>query len=549
MNPTQPQAQALDPQVVALAKSIRTIESNNNFNQTGKSGESGAYQWMPGTWAAHAKEVLGDAKAQMTPANQNAVAYSVIKGWKDAGLNPAQIAAKWNSGSEVGWENKVGKNAQGVAYDVPAYVKKVTDTYQTLKPQANTPAIPGVSTAYADTGTNPAPAPTGNPQADALTKLTHFFNAIFPGKQVGEAIGTLAGYVASDNKEQYDTSAPSPLQVLGDVAQGALAVSGGPKAASVLGRIASSAVTGAGFGLTGAVAEGDTDIGSILHKTGTSALIGGALGTTAEAVSGIFNALPSRIAKNALKINPKVLENKPGTIEQALQDMKFGTKATMEKESQKLLTSYDDHIQEILHDPKFDGIKLKGTSAAEIVQEKLPDSNISLAQIKKTIKQVAPEVSGLLDTFMSEGLDMADANRLRSGLDKATRSVYVRTAVPPFSKTVTKTMADILRGAVQEGASETAPLFEKYTRELAIHEALSKIAQAPTFKVTMMDLLKVPFIHGATGLGTLPALGLQEAAQNRTVQLNAAKAISKVAPLATGAVKAATAPILTATSR
>lgn len=123
----------MDNDVINLAKSIRQTESGGDFNAKGKSGESGAYQWTPETWKSHAKEALGNENAEMTPSNQNAVAYTVIKGWKDKGLNPAQIAAKWNSGSETGWENKVGTNKAGVHYDVPKYVKSVTDAYQKIK--------------------------------------------------------------------------------------------------------------------------------------------------------------------------------------------------------------------------------------------------------------------------------------------------------------------------------------------------------------------------------------------------------------------------------
>ena len=89
----------MDQDVINLAKAIRQRESGGNFGAVGDAGTSkGGYQWQPETWKAHAKMILGDEKAPMTPDNQNAVAYGVIKKDKDAGLNPAQIAAKWNSG-------------------------------------------------------------------------------------------------------------------------------------------------------------------------------------------------------------------------------------------------------------------------------------------------------------------------------------------------------------------------------------------------------------------------------------------------------------------
>lgn len=139
----------MDQDVINLAKAIRQRESQGNFNAVGDAGTSkGGYQWQPNTWKEHAKKVLGNPDAEMTPDNQNAVAYGVIKGWKDQGLNPAQIAAKWNSGQADGWETKVGTttiNGKKIRYDVPAYVKEVTDTYHTLKGSGFKPPEPTVN--------------------------------------------------------------------------------------------------------------------------------------------------------------------------------------------------------------------------------------------------------------------------------------------------------------------------------------------------------------------------------------------------------------------
>jgi len=141
----------MDEQAVNLAKAIRQHESGGDFAIKGKSAEYGAYQWTPGTWEQHSKEILGTvpkfASEKMTPAVQNAVAYGIIKKWKDSGLNVAQISAKWNSGSETGWENKIGKNKFGVEYNVPKYVKSVSDIYQqnkiaTVAEEIQQPTVP-----------------------------------------------------------------------------------------------------------------------------------------------------------------------------------------------------------------------------------------------------------------------------------------------------------------------------------------------------------------------------------------------------------------------
>jgi len=85
-----------------LTKAIFQTESGGDFNAKGKSGESGAAQWIPSTWKSQAKDVLGDENAQMTPENQSVVAQGTIRKLIAQGKNAAQIAAIWNSGSDQG---------------------------------------------------------------------------------------------------------------------------------------------------------------------------------------------------------------------------------------------------------------------------------------------------------------------------------------------------------------------------------------------------------------------------------------------------------------
>lgn len=99
-----------DHQVIKVAQAIRNIESGGKFDAVGDNGHSyGAYQWnngnkpleqgqTPVNWQNMAKQFLGSADAPMTPENQNFVAYSQIKHYKDQGLSPASIDALWNGG-------------------------------------------------------------------------------------------------------------------------------------------------------------------------------------------------------------------------------------------------------------------------------------------------------------------------------------------------------------------------------------------------------------------------------------------------------------------
>ena len=146
MNPQNPQPQnnqGLDPSVVALTKAIGQQESGGNYNSPqGKNGETGAYQMTPGFIENYAPKFLPNYKQgqSLTPAQQDELAYNVVKEWGTSGdpsypqlgkLTPAQIASAWNSGDPNAYldEQMKGTNAAGASYDVPNYVSKVGQNY------------------------------------------------------------------------------------------------------------------------------------------------------------------------------------------------------------------------------------------------------------------------------------------------------------------------------------------------------------------------------------------------------------------------------------
>ncbi len=129
--------QILDSQVVNLAKAIRETETRGQrdpYKARGKSGEFGAYQYTPDTWAKDVKQFTGKdvPLEQSDKLLQNEVAYKKLKSLKDKGYNVGQIASIWNSGVPE-WEGKTGVNSKGVKYDVPQYVNAVAMAYQRLK--------------------------------------------------------------------------------------------------------------------------------------------------------------------------------------------------------------------------------------------------------------------------------------------------------------------------------------------------------------------------------------------------------------------------------
>jgi len=139
ISPQATQSPSLDPQVIKLADSIVKGEgTNGNSKAKGKSGEYGAYQWIPETWAKESQAAgVNVPLNQSTPEQQNQVAYNQISTWKKDGYTPAQIASLWNTGSDPNaylgtfkdGAPSVGKNAEGVSYDVPNYTAGVMKNY------------------------------------------------------------------------------------------------------------------------------------------------------------------------------------------------------------------------------------------------------------------------------------------------------------------------------------------------------------------------------------------------------------------------------------
>jgi len=555
MNPQQSTIQ-MDPQVIALAKAIRKTESNDNFNAKGKSGESGAYQWMPATWKEHAKEVLGDANAQMTPANQNAVAYTIIKGWKDRGLNPAQIAAKWNSGSEKGWENKIGTNAQGVSYNVPQYVKSVTDTYQQFKVgDTEAPQIPNSSTVAETPLEKPQTGFLGTNPNDSLygklidNSITRGIQSFFPGEKVGQAIGTLGGYAASGFNPNYDTSAPTPLQVAGDVAQGALMVGTGmpsgsagvqafgkalpvmQTAATGLGRVGQASAIGAGFAGTGAIKEGDTDISSIAGKTALGGVAGVVAGGFSEGVSKFLSKIPETIMNQAFKaplgeIKKGIKTGEDTFAKQALDRGIVGTNSQIYNKSINRVAQNEEALQEIL--TQFDKTAAKPGLAKVGEKPGLAKVGEKIGTISK--KELVPYFKDLV-TRLKDTPGMGDEvkiiNKVFNSLDDTLslsranvikRNLYFELGNPAYKidanlstkREAMKTLARGIKDLIEKktGAdSKTSSIVNHFNRELAFYGKLRDRAVTNMAKGANLNLND----YAVVGLGQLlggPAMAM-----------------------------------------
>ena len=220
VSPTTPtQTPTLDPAVVNLAKAIRKQESGGNYTLPGASGEYGAYQFTNDTWNGEApKYGINVPLKEATPEQQNAVAYNQIKAWKDAGKDVTQIASMWNAGEgepdaytgkfSTG-KPSIGTNNFGFKYDVPSYVKAVTNNYLQFK-NSTTASSPDtdLGTGNTDTQTDTQAQPS-----DLVTKIGNVasvatgalgMNPLLKG--IGQTIANATGSTDAVDKANTDSS-------------------------------------------------------------------------------------------------------------------------------------------------------------------------------------------------------------------------------------------------------------------------------------------------------------------------------------------------------
>lgn len=299
--PSAPQGQ-LDPSVVNLAKSIRDVENpSGDSNAKGASGEWGLYQYKKDTWDADNKKYGTNYQfGSATPQQQNEVAYKKFADLKAQGYNVGQIASIHNSG-KPDWTGNVGDN-NGVAFNTPDYVDKVSQNYQAYKSGKNT--NPSKRSNFSETAENNQPESVGGKAWDVVKGVGNF---LFP--IVGDVYHDIKGDSNKTFLQQAGDTALSALPFipgLGEVGEaargGELAVEGGEALAKgglsklASNTVAKGAVTGYGAGVASNLSQGkglgesfapdiNTIGGAVLGGAAPAVLKG--LGSLAEKVSGI----------------------------------------------------------------------------------------------------------------------------------------------------------------------------------------------------------------------------------------------------------------------
>lgn len=208
---------------------------------------------------------------------------------------------------------------------------------------------------------------------DFLQKAESIISKVFPGQKVGQAIGTLGGYGLTAGKEalgfvpkgttsQYDLSAPSPLQVGGDIAAGVATVAGArlPGASSILGKAAQFGAIGGVSAGGRSLADGQS-VGTAAGQTARGAALGALLGAT----FGVAEKGISRLGRGVGRTGERIQQT---VIRPSQADIKDGFKIdTLRK--YKLGGSLNDTLQKT--DSTLDDLNTQ-------LSKKLAQSNASV---------------------------------------------------------------------------------------------------------------------------------------------------------------------------
>lgn len=527
MEPQTSTTGSLDPQAVALSQAIRQQESGNDPTKKGASGEYGAYQWLPASWDSMSKAAgVNVPLQQATIQQQNQVAYTQIKKWKDEGYNPGQIASMWNAGAGepnayqgtfTNGQSSVGTNAEGVKYDVPAYAKSVAQYYQQYKSHP------------VESQNQQTSSQEGGNKGGAISDILNFAAPIIPDLYndiKGASTKTISQQLADAGITGLDAAMFIPgLQPEDLAAQAGLR--GAEGGASLFGSIAGNAAAGAGLGALGAVSQGNPQ--GALSGAITGGLLGGGVGAVAPSIGRFLDNLPTRFAQKALKVDPE-------TAQYALESKSIGSLGSLVKQNKGSIKDLGTQIGNILESDKYGTNIGRGASTFQDVANMFPRSEYTADDVYDAAKSLIPQFAKDLDKLKAGTATLAERNAIKSSLDTATKSVYTSLSRPPEVKLLGNALADALRVEVQDTAKETAPLFEQLSKEKNLSVALNKLAKRAETGggnlLTFRDLLGAGIGQGVAGIpGLLGGVALEKLATTPGGQFLTAKAANAALPI------------------
>lgn len=489
----------LDPKIVKVMKAIRQSEtqgSKDPWNQTGDGGASlGAYQWhnngkvlkpgeLPANWRNAAQQHLGDSNAPMTPENQNKVAYKQIEAFKNQGLEPEEIAARWNGASK---DPITGK----YVYNNPQYGEKfraaLLGGQQILQPTQ--PEKPIVS----QTGESSLKiVGQDQPQEKGLgEELTG------RGKDIVEAWQTPDQNIASRILQTGGAIAGGLGDIIG---KGLELIPGVKQLENLIGEgVGSLAKTEVGQSVMKSVKEFSEahpelakDIGAGFNIV-TAIPIFKALGSigrvtldaSAQALKGIAEKgaikdltstiLSTKTGARFLADNPSIARDMvEKRLIPSIENGKFVT-SDLKGVSRNAIKDSGEQVKSILSQPTYANTTGGAGKIVAETTQKFPNAKFTYDDIVSNGRELTPKNSLLWDKFEAGKASLADINTLRSDLDKAVQTVYTKISLPPIKKELGASFASTMREFVKSTAKETVPLFEDMEKHFRIQDALKYI--------------------------------------------------------------------------
>lgn len=402
-------------------------------------------------------------------------------------------------------------------------------------------------------GTPAAPAqPTDN--RDLLDKASDVVGSIFPGQQVGKTIGTLAGYGYTAGKEalgmlpkgttaQYDLSAPTPLQLGGDIAKGAAMVAGLkvplPVAATIPAAIGKTALQFGGLGAlsgAGSAAASGGDLKKIASSAFwsglTGAVVGGVVGGASKAIQNLAQKGPEALYNNALNISTKIKAAGKSPASFLADEGVWGGLGSMTKQAQQGIADEGTKIAAKVADSTatatYDELK---QAAMDRLASKY-GSLYSEADLARMVDNVP--VNALKNT--ADGtFDMTTLNNTRSQLGRLVGDTKWLQTTPTESTSAAQAMYRAMAEKIQS-ETDTAQEFSRQSKWIEANKALGKAIFAadkkwlPGFYDWVSGAVgsTIGILGGNPIAGGLTGVAVERAARSPAVITAGAQALSKL---------------------
>jgi hypothetical protein len=419
------------------------------------------------------------------------------------------------------------------------------DLSQYKLPNSPTPAN-GLDLSQYKTAATASPAVPSD--AGMLDHISNFVSSIFPGKEIGNALGeNLYGMwrlVHGDYQgfsQAADEVGNRMKPIVGDTANALITPAsmlvGGPaaqgaKAAAT--RVATNIGVGAALGGANAASTG----GSIKQGAEGGAAIGGIGSAGGEILNSLLTHLPVRLVRGVL---PKLT---PGNEQSVLEKTKLGSVSSMLDDAANAVQGHGKQIDQILASPQYANHLGDGNGAIQKAVAAFPNSEYDAPSIVQTVKDLIPQQSKLVSKIQQGTAVLGEKNTVRKALDAATKKRFTDAPQLTASKEIGAKVADTLRHEVQSHAPETQPIFKTLTKELDVRNALSKAQQKIDGKANV-GLLDILSYMG----GGIPGIVGEKIARSPAAAIGIAKALSaggKALPAIDTAARAARAPIIKA---